>query len=157
MITLAKVKESVETNGRKIIKVIQYGVKTAKQSSPYGIDSTPIANLTAIYSDTNNDGEAVIIGYINTDHITKAGEVRLFSSGGSYAYCKDDGTMELNGNEYSAVRFQKMNLELTKQVALLNAELSKIAAAGSSIGMAYVPAPLQLDLTQAESPTIKIK
>lgn len=157
MVSLAKVKESIIEKSRRIIKVIQYGVKTAKQVAPYGIDSTPLENLTAIYCESENDNEAIIIGYINKNHITKKGEIRIYSDSGAYVHCKDNGIVDINGNDYSAVRYQELNLELQKQISLLNIELSKIATAGATIGMIYAPTLLQIDLTQSESSTVRLK
>jgi len=71
MITLAKVKDSFIENFKLIIKVLQFGPKTAKQISPFGIDSNPLENYTAVYSETSNAGESVILGYIHKNYITE--------------------------------------------------------------------------------------
>jgi len=63
---------------------------------PYGIDSNPIKGMTAIYSTTGITGQEIIIGYVNTNQITKVGETRIFSTdsegGNSFnIYLADNG------------------------------------------------------------------
>lgn len=162
MITLAKVKGSFVEKTKMIIKVLQFGAKTAKQINPSGIDSNPLDNLTAIYAETSNAGEAVILGYINKNYITDPGEIRIYSldvSGAvkAYAYARKDGILELNGSGFSSVRFQNLKTAIDNQNTLINAELAKIQIALVAIGGVYVPGPISTNLTNCESSTVKIK
>lgn len=162
-ITLAKVRDSFVEKGKMIIKVLQFGAKTAKQVTPFGIDSNPLDNWTAIYSETSNAGESVILGYINKNYVTEKGEIRIYSldtkgTVKAYAYAKKDGNLELNGNDFSSVRFQNLKAATDANDALINAELAKIATAINAITpMAYVKGNISTDLSNSESPTIKLK
>lgn len=162
MITLSKVKDSFIEKAKMIIKVVQYGPKTAKQVLPFGIDSNPIENYTAIYAETAKADESVILGYINKNYVTDKGEIRIYSLGDegavkAYAYARKDGVMELNGSDYSAVRFQNLKTAIDNKDSLIVAELAKIQAALALIGGVYIPGPVQTNLTNSESETIKIK
>lgn len=162
MITLAKVKDSFLEKSKMIIKVLQFGPKTAKQVLPFGIDSNPLENYTAIYAETSNAAEAVILGYINKNYITEKGEIRIYAADPNgvtkaYAHAKVNGVLELNGSEFSAVRFQNLKTAVDSTNTSINAELAKISTALASLGGVYTPAPVNTNLTSSESPTIKIK
>lgn len=162
MITLAKTRDTFIEKSKLIIKVLQFGAKTAKQTAPFGIDSNPLDNYTAIYSETLNAGESVILGYINKNYITEKGEIRLYSLNDSgvvqaYAHLRKNGDLELNGSEFSAVRFENLKVAIDAQNVLINAELVKIAAAITALGGVYVPGPINTNLTNSKSETIKIK
>jgi len=163
MITLAKVRETFVEKGKLIIKSLTLkGAATAKQVTPFGIDSNPLGNWTAIYADTTNAGEAVILGYINKDYITEQGEIRIYSIGDdqavkAYAYARKDGVLELNGSAFSSVRFQNLKIAVDNNDTLINAELAKISAAIAALGGTYIVAPVDTNLLNIESATVKIK
>ena len=162
MITLSKLKSIAIEQGQRILKVMQYGPKTANECGPFGLDSSPLENYTAIYSETANVGESLIIGYIQKTQLAKQGEARLFSldSNGllkAEIFCKADGTILLNGGGFSSVRYENLNNELQKLKNDINTELSKVQAAINTLGGTYANTPLILDLTTAKSDTIKIK
>jgi len=162
-ITLAKVRETFVEKGKLIIKSLTLkGASTAKQVTPFGIDSNPLGNWTAIYADTTNAGEAVILGYINKDYITEQGEIRIYSIGDdqavkAYAYARKDGVLELNGSAYSAVRFQNMKTAIDTSDGLINAELAKISIAIGLLGGSYIATNISTNLTSSESATVKLK
>ena len=162
MITLSKIKSVAIEQGQRILKVLQYGPKTANEVVPFGLDSSPLENYTAIYAETSNVGESLIIGYIQKTQLANPGEARLFSldSNGilkSEIFCKADGTILLNGGGFSSVRYENLNNELQKLKNDINTELSKVQTAITTLGGTYANAPLNLDLTSAKSDTIKIK
>lgn len=162
MITLAKVKDSFVENLKLIIKVLQFGPKTAKQSGPFGIDSNPLDNYTAIYSETSNVGEAVILGYINKNYITEKGEIRIFSLNDlgevqAYAYARKSGVLELNGNQFSSVRFENLQNAINAKDSLINTELAKIAVAIGLLGGSYTAANVSTNLTESKSEKVRIK
>jgi len=163
MITLAKVRDSFVEKGKLIIKALTLkGAATAKQVTPFGIDSNPLGNWTAIYADTTNAGEAVILGYINKNYITEQGEIRIYSLGEdqavkAYVYARKDGVLELNGSDFSSVRFQSLKIAIDNNDALINAELSKISAAITTLGGTYIVAPVDTNLLNTESATVKLK
>ena len=162
MITLSKLKSVAIEQGQRILKVLQYGPKTANECGPFGLDSSPLENYTAIYADTANVGESLIIGYIQKTQLANPGESRLFSldSNGvlkAEIFCKADGTIILNGGVNSSIRYEPLNTELQKLKNDINTELLKVQTAVAMLGGTYANAPLNLDLTMAKSDTIKIK
>jgi len=162
-ITLAKVRDSFVEKGKMIIKALTYkGASTAKQIGPFGIDSNPMDNYTAIYADTTNINESVIIGYINKHFITEKGEIRIYSLDAnstvkSYVYAKKNGNLELNGNAFTGVRFESLEIATNNNDALINAELAKIAVAITSLGGTYTVAPVSTNLLNTKSETVKLK
>lgn len=163
MITLAKVKSSVIESGKRIIKVLQFGTKTAKEVSPFGFDSSPLDNLTAIYAETTNKDESVIIGYINKNQLAGIGESRMYSldvdgSLKAYILCDGKGQISLNGNEFSSVRFENLQASLNSQNFLINTELAKIATAINAIVPgSYIPAPVSINVNSSKSNSVKLK
>ena len=96
MITYAKIKSATIELGKRILKIEEFGAKTASESMPFGMDSNPIADMIAIHSTTSNNAESVIIGYINKNQIAGVGESRLYSLDANgvlkaFVYCKNDG------------------------------------------------------------------
>ena len=162
MITLSKLKSVAIEQGQRILKVLQYGPKTANECGPFGLDSSPLENYTAIYAETSNVGESLIIGYIQKTQLANPGEARLFSldSNGilkAEIFCKADGTILLNGGVNSSIRYEPLNTELQKLKNDINTELLKVQTAINTLGGTYANASLNLDLTTAKSDTIKIK
>lgn len=115
---------STNTNDLKqrLIKVLRMGrsdVQTPIQATPYGFDSNPIKDMVAVYSKTETDGSTVIIGYLNKNSIAGIGEVRLFSTDENgvekfYTWLKNDGTIEIGGNQNFAVKFNELKTEFNK-------------------------------------------
>lgn len=163
MITFSKYSSALITSAKRILKIKQFGVKTAKECGPFGFDSVPFEGMTAIYAETSNKDEAVVIGYINIGQFVGAGESRMYSVDSSgqllgYVYNRNDGKLGLNGFDYSAVRFLPLDQAIQAQNILINAELAKIATAINAIAPgSYTVALVSTNLTQAESPTVKLK
>jgi hypothetical protein len=162
MMTFSIFKSSAIEAGKRVLKVIQFGAKTAKESAPFGYDGNPIADMTAIYGNTSNNSDTVIIGYINKNQIAGVGETRLYSLDGdgavkSFVWMKSNGVLELNGNTYSGVRFEPLDSGLQNQTNLINIELGKIAASIASLGGVYTTAPITTNIATSKSETVKIK
>ena len=161
MITFSKFTEATIELGKRFLKVSQFGTKTAKESYPFGFDSSPIANMTAIYSDTSNAGEAVIIGYINKNQVAGPGESRIFSVDGAgvvqaYIFAKSNGNLELNGSENSIAMWDPLDQDLQAQKIAINAELQKISAAVGLLGGSYIVSPINTTFEAAKSQKVKI-
>jgi len=162
-ITLAKVRETFIEKGKLIIKSLTLkGAATAKQVTPFGIDSNPLGNWTAIYADTTNAGEAVILGYINKNYITDQGEIRIYSLGEdqavkAYVYAKKDGNLELNGSGFSAVRYQNLKTQIDLLQTQINSQWPLIASGIAMGGGAYTPTNVSVDFSNTESSSVKIK
>lgn len=162
MISFSRIADVILEQSKRILKVKQFGVKTAKECSPFGEDSSPLENMVAIYADTSNNSESVIIGYINSNQLAGPGEKRIFSlkTDGSLStsvWLKTDETIEIGGNTNTTVRYVPLNTGLQQQVLSINAELSKIATAINSVAPgAYTLTPITLDITSSNSDKIKI-
>ena len=162
MITFSKIKSSSIESGKRILKVLQFGAKTANECAPFGFDSNAPEGFTAIFADTSNVEESVVLGYINKNQLAEIGSSRIFAvddSGQviSFLHCRANGNIELNGAEYSSVRFENLKIATDNNNALINAELDKISLAISSLDGTYTPADISTNLTDSKSETVKIK
>ena len=160
MITLSKVRDFIIENGKRILKVQEYGAKTAKVAANYGDDSQPLKNMTAIYSPTAVNSEPVIIGYINTNQIAQEGEKRIFSQSmnGSISFAihlKTDGTCEIGGDVDNAVRFSTLEGSLDASNIELNKELVKIQASILALSGSYAYVPVNTDISSSKIEQIK--
>ena len=166
MITTSKVDSSFMEKLRLVLKVFQFGGKTAVQISPFGIDSRPLDKMKAIYAETSNADEALIIGYINENYVTEKGEIRLYSmdiapqGGGnevkSTIYLKNDGKIELNGGGQPAVLGNLLQSALLDMQIAINQELTKISAGITTAKGSYIVVPINVDLTNIISDTIEL-
>lgn len=164
MINLVKVMSTSLVITKRVIKVLRFGkgdVQTSMQASPYGIDSNPIKDMVAVYSDSSEKGKTVIIGYLNKNQLSDVGETRMYSTDAdgvlkTYVWVKNDGTIQLGGTTSNIVRFTPLDTALQLQVNLINAELVKIAAAINAIVPgSYVPLPIQLNISSAKVNEVK--
>ena len=162
MITFSRVKSSLIEKGSRIIKVLQFGAKTAVQSSSFGDDSCPLNEMTAIYADTSEKSERLIIGYINKDQIASPGEKRIFSlnTDGSFScsiHLKSDGVCEIGEALDFSVRHTQLNTSIAAKDALIITELGKIAAAINAIVPgSYTPGTISTDISSAKVEKTKI-
>lgn len=162
MITFSKVKSSTIEFGKRIMKLSQFGTKTAKEVGPFGFDSSAPEDLTAIFSETTNKDESIIIGYINKNQVAQVGESRMYAINNSgevvsYIFCRANGTTEIMGNEFSAVRYENLEIDLNSFKDLINAELSKISVSIGSLGGVYTELPLIININNSKSENVKIK
>jgi hypothetical protein len=70
------------SNAFRVLNVLRFGssdVISGYESAPSGYDGAPIANVTAVFSETKVNGRNVIVGYIDKNKVAQAGESRLFS------------------------------------------------------------------------------
>lgn len=160
MISFSKVKDAVISKGKRILKVQEFGAKTAFDASDYGNDSRPLKDMTAIYARTSVNSEQVIIGYINTNQIAAEGEKRMFSQqlNGDISFAihlKNDGTCEWGGAADNAVRFSPLKTGIDTKDTDINTELGKIATAIGSLGGTYTPAPVSTDISASKIDEVK--
>lgn len=88
-------------------------VRTSTQAAPFGIDSRPPKGMIAVFSQTDEKGRSVVVGYINKNLVADVGETRLFSVNASgilqtYVWLKKDGVIELGGNNRHMARFEEL-------------------------------------------------
>lgn len=157
MITNSVVNDTYTDEGMRMIKVDQFGAKEVYECSPFGFDSNPIKDMTAVYADTSENGEPIIIGYINENQIAEKGELRLYNSNEAYIQLKIDNTIELNGSDRTIVAYQDLVRELNKTINDLNTELTKIQTAISGLGGVYTLKNVEIDISSSEVKDVKVK
>lgn len=154
MITISKVKQATS----EFIKVLRYGkddVQTADQYTPFGIDSKPVADTYALHATTGDNGESVILGYLSNSEDTEEGEINIFAtdSDGNEVFrisLKNDGTVTFNGSDDNLIRYSSYESINNTLATNINAELTKIAAAITSLGGAYTPSTISVDSSSAK-------
>jgi hypothetical protein len=115
--------------------------------------------MVAVYSDTNNQGEKVIIGYLNVNQLAEPGEHRIYSTDASgalqaYVWCKADGKLRLNGSADNAVRYTSLNTGAQNFKTAVQAELAKIAIGITGVGGSYTPGTLTIDISDSKVDTV---
>lgn len=101
---------------RRLVKVLRFGrsdVQTPFQALPHGVDSNPVKDWLAVYSETTEKGKPVIIGYINPDQLAEVGGTRIYSTDSDGAvqfaiYLRADGTCEVGGDTDNMVRYSEL-------------------------------------------------
>lgn len=161
MIYFSKFFESALEAGKRVLKVNQFGAKTANESMPFGIDSNPIKDMTAIYAETSNDSESLIIGYINESQLSESGETRIFSLDENkvlkaFVWCKNNGEIHLNGSDSTAVKFEQLKTSLQSTDTAINAELLKIQTAIATLGGTYVKVDITTNIDSSKSEKVKL-
>lgn len=168
---LTKTISQAVTTGVRRIKVLLFGasdVRTAQQVTPFGIDSAPVNDMIAVYSDTGITGQQVIVGYLNKSLLAQSGELRLYSTNSSnsvqfYAWFKADGTLELNGNTDNLVRFSKLEdgfnqlrSDFNEFVSAFNSHVHATAATGPPSTPTPVPTIIPVTSSTASIADSKI-
>lgn len=160
-LSFSKVKEVLIEKGLRSLKVEQFGVKTGDVVSDFGDDSHPLKDMIALYGRTTEDGENVIIGYLNENQLAAVGEKRIFSlkADGSKSFdvwLKNDGTLEMGGNAFTTVKYEPLDTSLKAQDGLINVELAKISAVlNSLVPGSYTPTPVMTNISPSQNMKIK--
>lgn len=149
----------------RILKIFQFGTKTADECMSFGDDSVPPQGWDAIYCETSNDDAPVILGYINTNQLAQAGEKRFYSihtdpitgatSQAFYTWMKNDGTYEIGGAVDNLLRYDKLNIALQAHISKLQTQLTLIATGIATGGGSYTPGDISLDISSAKIDEIK--
>jgi hypothetical protein len=158
MIKFCKLKSFEIVKGERIVKVEQYGTKTADFCTSFGDDSVALPEMTALYVDTGMDGDKVVIGYINKGQLSKVqpGEKRIFSVKGDGSlsteiYLRKDEKIEIGGNTDNLVKFTPLEAALMEQIQKINTELTAIALGITAAGGSYTPTPISVNFNPAKS------
>jgi hypothetical protein len=161
MNVLSWVKSVLIDKGERMIKVLRGNndARTADQVSPFGIDSSPINDLIAIYAETEGDTR-LIMGYLNKDQLAAPGETRIYSvdeTGGlkTYAWVKKDGTIELGGDSHNLVRYVPLNTGLQDFVTFINQQLALISSGIATAGGSYTPGTATINISESKIEELK--
>jgi hypothetical protein len=116
--------------------------------------------MQAIFMQTGEKGKTVIVGYLNRNHISEKGEIRIYSTNESgavqiFLHLKNDGTAEFGGDADNLVRYSPLNSELQAFKNALTVELGLIAAGIAIVGGVYTPGALSIDISNAKIDEIK--
>lgn len=141
---------TVDNLGMRLPKFLRLGksdVQTATQAGAHGIDSNPIADMIAVYADTGEKGEKVILGYLNKNQLAEPGEFRIFSVNAegelqTFIWLKANGTIQIGGNAKNMVRFQELETGFNQLKDDFNAFLTHVHG-----GSGTPPAPPVLPST----------
>lgn len=126
---------------RRVVKFLRFGkrdVQTSLECAPFGIDSSPIKDMVAIYAETAEKGKTVLVGYINRNQLAAPGETRLYATNANgevqtFIWLRSDGTVEIGGGDDFLLRFSK-----TKEVVdELQADINALKQAFTN----WVPVP----------------
>lgn len=164
---------TIDALKRRVPKFLRYGlrdVQTAQVVAPWGVDSHPIKNSIAAFSETSDKGSPVILGYINvskkaepgTEDNAAIGELRLYSTDSNgvqkiYIWLKNDGTIELGGSTRNVVKYQELDAGLQQMATDINVELTKIAAVlNSLVPGSYTPLPIVPEISSSKSNNVKL-
>ncbi len=116
MIRISKIISTALIKGRLIIKVLRLGSKdsqTVYYTVPFGFDSNPNLEYRAVYANTGEKGDNVLIGIINNNAIASFGESRMFSNdldGNEITsiHLTNEGIIKIGGEEDNMVRYSKL-------------------------------------------------
>lgn len=154
---------SFDSANRRVLKFLRLGksdVQTSLEAMPFGVDSSPIKDMRAIYAETSNDGKAVIIGYLNKNQLAQDGETRLFSIDAngnlkSELWLKKDGTIWFNGSGDFLTKWNPLNQAMSTLASNINTELGKIATGITAGGGSYTPSPISININDAKASDLK--
>jgi hypothetical protein len=105
---LANVLGSVIRGTRRIVQVSLFKkAREIPQALPYGVDSAPVREMVAVYANTADMGNSVIVGYVYKDAVAEVGSIRLYSENG-YVYLRANGNLELLGDSKHMVRYEEL-------------------------------------------------
>lgn len=165
MISLSRLKEMAIEGGRRVAKVVQFGTKTADVISSFGDDSNPLPETIAIYANTSEVGDDIIIGYLNANQIAEIGEKRIFSlrDDGTLSFSihlKNDGTCEIGGDTDFAVRYSELETAFNELKGKVNDLIQNYNthshAANGGAPPASPATPSSADITTAKIDEIKV-
>lgn len=143
---------SYDKSKRLISKIQRLGkddIQTAYNLSSYGVDANPPKDLQAVHLITGENGESVIVGYINKNLIAEKGSHRLFSEN-NYLHLRQSGQIEIGGTGDHMIRYQGLDNGLQTFITNLNLELVAIAAGIASAGGTYTATPQSMDISASK-------
>lgn len=155
---------STELNDLKnrIVKVLRFGktdTRTGKEAGPYGTDSNPIKGMRAIYAQTSNKKDRVIVGYLNKNQLAEVGEHRTYSTDEDgnlkfYVWLTNDGYLELGGDSKHLARFEELKSGFDQLKSDHNALLQEFKAhvhPGVTVGAGSTAVPVSVSTPSTAS------
>ena len=137
MIKLGWITNSSIVRGFREIKtrITSKLIENTQTAFPFGFDANPSKNFIAIISDTESNGNPVILGYLNPKALASLGigdsmQYSTDSEGAVKATItlRNDGTAEILGDNDNAVRYSK-----------LEAAFNELQNKWNTFAAAYVP------------------
>jgi len=145
MMNIVKILSTRVVDGFRNVKFLRMGnsdIQETEQIAPHGIDSNPVKDMVAIYAPTLQQGEPVIIGFINKKLIDlDPGETSVFSTDDSgdlstFIHLLADGTMKIGGDADFMVRFNELKSGFDQLKADFNSHIHTTTA---TIGASPTP------------------
>jgi len=111
-----KIISSTITSGKMMVKHLRMGksdTRESKQITPFGVDSNPIKDTVAAYSETSVMGDDLVVGYVVKQSATEPGEIKIFAVNDEgfeqiYLHLKKNGDIWFGGNVGNLTRFQEL-------------------------------------------------
>ena len=167
---LTQIVSSLVDKGKRIIKLMRMSdCVEVSESMPFGVDSQPLPNMIAIYSQTKVKGANVVLGYINVNQLVDIGETRLFSADKNNTI-KYNVKLSNDSNLYlgvstdfityadNLVKANETIADLQAMITQMNTNLTLIATGMNAIMPdSYVPQPVIQDFTNIIATNIKIE
>lgn len=150
------------------IKCLIWGAsdsRTAEQSLPHGIASKPVIGRVAVYSKTENNGRAVILGYVDATDDIQSGELKLYATNSegveqSNVLFTNDGYCEFMGDDDNFVRYSVLNTKFNELKSDFNALVSMYNAhihiTTATVGATTVLGVLSPTVSQGTNSTASI-
>lgn len=167
---ISKVISSVIEKANRVIKVLAFGrqdSRSAKQVTPFGIDSVPVKDMLAVYASTQNDSERVVIGYLPLAELRAAvGEIRLFATDNdgveqNRLWLYKNGKIDIGGtgasnNPNHLVRWEDLDTSLQNMLTQINTAVTVFNAHTHPYVNVAVPATTSPTATPMTPPTLNI-
>ena len=170
MITIAYITNTTfDTDNFREVAVVRLGgddAQTADEVSPWGVDSNPVKDISAAFTESLEKGATVTLGYFIKDKKALPGETRLFATDANGAektrvWLHADGTVELGGtgdagsNTKHVTQYEALNTELQAVITKLNAQLTLIQTGITGVGGTYARVDVTGNFTSAKLTNIK--
>ena len=170
---LKTIKSNINSDNRRVVQVNRYGkddVVEFLDGATFGIDSQSPKNTPQLSIMTERG--TYVIGSITGFKKAKDGEIYLFSTDDkgnglkSSLKLKNDGTIEIMGADYTAVRYEKLESAFNKLKSDFNSLVQKYnthvhpgvtPGNGSTSATPSVGTTSSADISSAQSKNIKIE
>ncbi len=163
---ISKVISSRIVSSETLIKFLGFGkndVREKNESAPFGIDSNPVKDMSAIVIPTSEIGREIVIGYINVNQLAAVGETRIFSTNESGVlqvaiHLKNDGIIEVGGNNDNLVRFTELKAgfeQLKADFNTLTNQYNLHVHAGTGVPTVSVGTPSTASINTAKIDNLK--